>query len=75
MTDINASDNCRLYLSPYKTLEYDLAFEGNNIKIMADILHQNWPTDGLILQKLKEYKEEEWGAKTDVEKAEAAYFI
>lgn len=40
---INESTNARLYVSNYKTLEYDLAMEGNNAALMSEIIASLWP--------------------------------
>lgn len=40
---INKSTNARLYVSNYKTLEYDLAMEGNNAALMSEIIASLWP--------------------------------
>lgn len=42
---INKSKRARLYVSPLKTFEYDLAMSGN-IPVMAEVLEENWPKDG-----------------------------
>jgi len=49
---INCSNNTRLFSSPYKTFEYDLAMEGNTI-IMSKVLHDLWPKDGKVKETLK----------------------
>ncbi|MFA0094554.1 ATP-dependent endonuclease [Vibrio splendidus] len=40
---INESTNARLYVSNYKTLEYDLAMEGNNAALMSEVIASLWP--------------------------------
>jgi len=45
--DINQSSWGRLFRSPLKTFEYDLAIEGNTSQ-MAKVLHDLWPTSGTI---------------------------
>lgn len=42
---INCSQMARLYISPLKTFEYDLAMEGN-VSLMAEVLEEEWPKDG-----------------------------
>lgn len=49
---INKSENARLYSSPYKTFEYDLAMAGNT-KLMAKVLKSLWPTDGSVKDELE----------------------
>lgn len=49
---INRSQNSRLYSSPYKTFEYDLAMEGNTV-FMAKVLKKLWPKDGSVKIQLE----------------------
>lgn len=51
--DINQSKWGRLYSSPLKTFEYDLAMEGNFV-IMADVLKKLWPNDTGKVNKICE---------------------
>lgn len=44
---INNSTYARLYVSPYKTFEYDLALE-KNTKIMAEVIKSLWPNEGSV---------------------------
>ena len=67
--------DCRIYGSPLKTLEYDLAFEGENLKHMAAILAKNWPTEGKNKAKLTEISVTDWSEKSDDDKANAAFEI
>ncbi|HIH36383.1 MAG TPA: AAA family ATPase [Methanocellales archaeon] len=71
----NTSKWARLYSSPLKTFEYDLAFCGNNIKIMATVLLENWPTDGLKKRSVQEIADKEWNDKSQNDKKEAAFEI
>ncbi len=48
--DINQSSWGRLYRSPLKTFEYDLAIEGNTNQ-MAKVLHHLWPTEGTVKKR------------------------
>jgi predicted ATP-dependent endonuclease of OLD family len=70
-----ASKWVRLYSSPLKTFEYDLAFCGNNIKMMAAVLFENWPTDGSIKKSIQKIADMEWNDKSEDDKKEAAYEI
>lgn len=72
---IAKSDNCRLFVSPLKTLEYDLAFEGNNVQIMAKILADNWHNRKDVYKELKSLSESDWSEEVDTEKGKAAYEI
>ena len=42
---INKTKRARLYISPLKTFEYDLAMSGN-FSIMAEVLEEEWPKEG-----------------------------
>lgn len=66
---------CRLYSSPLKTLEYDLAFEKDNIKTMAKVLLNNWLPEGRIKDHLYELAHIEWSTKSDDDKKYAAFSI
>ncbi|MCX6679772.1 MAG: AAA family ATPase [Methanothrix sp.] len=69
---VNASNWARLYPSPLKTFEYDLAFCGNNIQIMATVLAENWPTDGLVRSEIQKLAKKEWGSESEDNKSETA---
>jgi putative ATP-dependent endonuclease of OLD family len=43
--EINKTQWARLYVSPLKTFEYDLAINGN-CSIMAEVLEEKWPKNG-----------------------------
>ena len=49
------TNNCRVFTN-LKTLEYDLALNGHNAKIMIDIILDIIPTDGPIKTELENYK-------------------
>jgi putative ATP-dependent endonuclease of the OLD family len=70
-----ASKWTRLYSSPLKTFEYDLAFCGNNIKIMATVLFENWPTDGPVKSDIQKLINNEWDNESEDNKKEAAFKI
>jgi len=72
---VEASKWVRLYSSPLKTFEYDLAFCENNIQIMASVLSKNWPTDGTVKNNIHNIAIEEWTDKSEDEKKEAASTI
>ena len=69
---VKASEWARLYSSPLKTFEYDLAFCGNNIKIMASVLAGNWPTDGSVKSEIQKLANKEWSGESEENKSEAA---
>jgi putative ATP-dependent endonuclease of OLD family len=72
---ISESEFSRLFVSRYKTLEYDLAMQGNNIPIMAQILYDLWPKDGSVKEELEPLLKGDWTKKLSQEKADAAYII
>ena len=69
---INKSNYCRLYVGPFKTLEYDLAMEGNNIQSMALVLAEHWHNRGKVYKELKELSEKEWSKESPENKGKAA---
>ncbi len=71
-TIINSSDYCRLYVGAYKTLEYDLAMEENNIQIMAKILADNWHNNGDVYSELERLSEKNWSKENPKDKGDAA---
>jgi putative ATP-dependent endonuclease of the OLD family len=50
MDDINKSDWGRLFSSPLKTFEYDLAIKGNT-NLLAKVICDLWPTEGKVKQR------------------------
>lgn len=73
---VSQSDNARLFVSKYKTLEYDLAMEGNNAAVMAGILVSLWPEPksgkSPVIESLKAISKETWTGKTSEEISLAA---
>jgi len=76
---INSSTNARLFVSQYKTLEYDLAMEGNNAALMAEVLSSLWPKpkkgNSPVIDKLTELAQIDWTKEQPKEKALAAFEI
>ena len=68
--------NCfsRLYSSPLKTLEYDLAMEKGNLGVMLQVLSDLWPSQtGGVVSGITELNKRDWAKVTDEKcKAEAA---
>lgn len=54
MKTVNNSESCRLFVSKFKTLEYDLAMQGNNAAVIAGLLAELWPTDGPTKRELSD---------------------
>ncbi|NOI82619.1 AAA family ATPase [Vibrio tubiashii] len=73
---INSEENTFLSVSKYKTLEYDLAMEGNNAACMANLLVSLWPTKtGKVHATLTQIGKTDWLKKSSKEKAVAAHEI
>lgn len=76
---INKSANARLYVSKYKTLEYDLAMEGNNAALMSEIIASLWPKptkmESPVIVEFTAMSKEDWTKKEPLEVAEAAHKI
>lgn len=76
---VNKSESARLFVSKYKTLEYDLAMEGNNASVMASVLASLWPKpksgSSSVLNKLNKISRFNWVAKSPRAKAWAAHEI
>lgn len=73
---VSQSDNARLFVSKYKTLEFDLAMEGNNAAVMAGILVSLWPKPksgkSQVIENLEGISKETWTEKTSEEVSLAA---
>lgn len=75
INSVNNSRWARLYSNELKTFEYDLAFEGNNIQMMAKVLAENWPTNGTVKNNISELKKKDWKDAKEYEKANAAFLL
>jgi len=68
------SEYARLYAGKYKTFEYDIALEGNNLSRMFAVASEHWPTQGYAVQKgLKQRSELRFGDMPSAEKASYAW--
>ncbi|WP_368220209.1 ATP-dependent endonuclease [Aeromonas sp. R7-2] len=76
---INTSTHARLFVSKYKTLEYDLAMEGNNAALMSEIIASLWPKPisgkSPIIDEFTAMSSEDWTKKSQEEVATAAHKI
>lgn len=76
---INNSANARLYVSKYKTLEYDLAMEGNNAALMYEVIASLWPKPkkgySPIIEHCNALSKIDWTKKTPEDIAVAAHNI
>ena len=74
---ILATNNCRIFVSPYKTLEYDVALTGENLKTLLKIESFN-PRDVTLRKVLRELKETDDWSKIEnliTKKRDAAKYI
>jgi len=76
---INSSTHARLFVSKYKTLEYDLAMEGNNAALMSEVIASLWPKpkagNSTIIEEFNLMSQIDWRKKTPKEIAETAHKI
>jgi predicted ATP-dependent endonuclease of OLD family len=76
---ISKSTDARLFVSKYKTLEYDLAMEGNNAALMSEVIASLWPKpkekESSIIKEFTAMSKINWTEKSPVEVAEAAHKI
>jgi len=68
------SSNCRLF-SNLKTFEYDLALEGNNLKVMCEVFRDSLETDGSLRIQAEDYISKDWNNEGIVNKSEAAFWL
>ncbi|MDR6924360.1 AAA family ATPase [Pseudomonas sp. BE134] len=67
---INRSQFARLFAGMYKTFEYDIAMEGDNLKTMLTVAAVLWPVpDGSVVKRLEKDAKLEFGAMTSAERA------
>ena len=72
---INSSNYARLFVAGYKTLEYDLAMEEDNAKVMAKIIYDLWPSEGTVKKGLQTIFEADYLKITPENKANYAFEI
>jgi len=74
---VNTSANCRLYVSPLKTFEYDLAMQGENLKVMLPLTNFN-PDDDDLRQNIRAFGSDEWPREIiddENSKANVSYYL
>lgn len=73
--EILKSEYARLYVGQFKTFEYDLAMEGNNIPVMAKVMYEAWPTNGKHKSWLQLHSDNsvDWSQAEPKEKASVAF--
>lgn len=72
---VNESEWGRLYVSPLKTLEYDLGFQGNNVASLAKVLLANWKFTGEGKRNLEKYSESDGEGVSPRQKADWCYLV
>ncbi|MGF7048249.1 putative ATP-dependent endonuclease of OLD family [Paenibacillus sp. DS2015] len=72
--DINQSTWGRLFSSPLKTFEYDLAISGNT-SLMAKAIHDLWPTEGSVKKRCNLIFSKNNGYSNEHELTEDAEYI
>ncbi|WP_122300118.1 ATP-dependent nuclease [Pseudomonas syringae] len=70
---INRSQFGRLFAGMYKTFEYDIAMEGDNLKTMLTVAAGLWPVpDGSVVKGLEKNAKLDFAAMTSAERADYA---
>ncbi|MHC8366935.1 ATP-dependent nuclease [Pseudomonas sp. ZT5P21] len=70
MDTINQSQFARLFAGTYKTFEYDIALEGENLKPMLTVAARLWPVpDGLVVRGLEKNAKLDFKAMSSADKA------
>ena len=76
---ISKSTDARLFVSKYKTLEYDLAMEGNNAALMSEVIASLWPKpkekESSVIKEFTAMSKIDWTKKSRKEVAEVAHKI
>lgn len=70
---IEQSDHGRLFAGSYKTFEYDLALEGNNLATMLAVASSQWPTNGPVKKELQARAELKFAEMENSERAAYAW--
>ncbi len=71
----NASEWARLYSSPLKTFEYDLAMEGSNLKVLIPVALSLVDTDGSIRKYYEELILKNWRTESEDSRADASMYL
>ncbi len=72
---VNASKWAKLYSSPLKTFEYDLAMEGSNLEALIPVALSLVDTDGSIKKHYQELTEKKWSTESEDNKADASMYL
>lgn len=71
----NSSNWARLYSSPLKTFEYDLAMEGSNLNVLIPVALSLVDTDGPIRTCYEEFMQEDWNTAKEERRADASMYL
>jgi putative ATP-dependent endonuclease of the OLD family len=72
---VNASKWSRLYSSPPKTFEYDLAMERSNLRILIPVALSLVDTNGPIRWRYEEFIRKDWTIAAKADRAEASEYL
>jgi predicted ATP-dependent endonuclease of OLD family len=73
---VNKSANVRLYANALKTFEYDLAMEGDNLRIMCSIAKSLVDPGSEAARRFEQYEIDVWNSeKTENDRAEASFYL
>jgi len=71
---LQEDEYCRAFIN-LKTLEYDLALEGNNLQRMSGVLRDLVETNGPIKQRASDSAAKGWATASEAEKAPEALWL
>lgn len=71
---LKSDEFCRAFRNE-KTLEYDLAFEGNNLRLMSGVLRDVVQTNGDIKKRASDSAAKDWAAVSNEDKAAEALWL
>jgi predicted ATP-dependent endonuclease of OLD family len=70
---IRQSEHGRLFAGSFKTFEYDLALQGNNLAGMFAVASSKWPTQGAVQKELNSSSELKFAEMENSERAKYAW--
>lgn len=72
---IKTSQYAKLYVGKYKTFEFDLAMEGDNYKLIIEILIKLWPSAGRVKEGLNNWLKKDLKNDTKKKARIASYIL
>ncbi len=75
MDEANISQFARLYPSPLKTFEYDLAMKGGNLNMMIPVAQMLLERDGSIWNSYEDFKRKNWGEEPESSKSRPSRYL